>query len=616
MTQGIRPSQFILAYGPGSILESKNGPVIIPTPDMGIFLETSNLDPSDYKLDNERISKGILKGASVFKLPTNAKLGLKSDEFIYRTKPFPNWKLCLNRNAHPDNSDILYLEDQCPVCRDPSGGRIDTIRFVAVCKNGHLNDINWNYAIHGKNDCTHAMANSINPTLRSPYVFQWHSTGSALKDNDIHCPRCGTKKNFGSIYYHDWHCSGRNPERETVRQQPVLQPDCSEKARIMQRQAANIRIPEIKTLLSIQSIFTKLTNLMQNDKIKTTIKSSKTYLGEIDSPEKFKKVLDAMAQAEVPENSIREFKASSWAEIEHLLKELDKPIPDSYHELIMDEFKELLRASDKGAPPENFTVKSKPIFEVNIHDIKKIETRRKTVFRVTPIQTLQTITVQEGFRRAVSDDDSPDDLSKLVLVDFFDKYGTRWFPGTDFLGEGIFIRLEENDGWVNSPNGKSAVEWQKSLAKSGEYREYLFRDAKKSRDELHPGFVWWHTLSHLLIRAISEEAGYSASSIRERIYFEKNGEKFRGGILLYAAQPGSEGTLGGLVALASIFDGFLSSVLEQAYTCSADPLCGEQSFSHLTVNGSCCYGCLMNSETSCEHRNMWLDRSILVENMP
>ena len=32
--------------------------------------------------------------------------------------------------------------------------------------------------------------------------------------------------------------------------------------------------------------------------------------------------------------------------------------------------------------------------------------------------------------------------------------------------------------------------------------------------------------------------------------------------------------------------------------------------------GASCYGCTMNSETSCEHRNMWLDRNILLENIP
>ncbi len=115
---------------------------------------------------------------------------------------------------------------------------------------------------------------------------------------------------------------------------------------------------------------------------------------------------------------------------------------------------------------------------------------------------------------------------------------------------------------------------------------------------------------------ISEESGYSSAAIRERIYFEIDGNKIIGGILLYAAQPGSEGTLGGLTALVPHFESFLNAALEKSFSCSADPLCELQDFSHKRVIGSCCYGCLMNSETSCEHRNMWLDRKVLRDSVP
>jgi hypothetical protein len=133
---------------------------------------------------------------------------------------------------------------------------------------------------------------------------------------------------------------------------------------------------------------------------------------------------------------------------------------------------------------------------------------------------------------------------------------------------------------------------------------------------MHPGFVWWHTLSHLLVREISEDSGYSAASIRERIYFESSGDKFLGGILLYTSQPGTEGTLGGLSGLSSSLESYLNNALSKTSYCSGDPLCEEQIFSQGGYNGAACYGCLMNSETSCEHRNMWLDRSILIENVP
>ena len=624
MTQKIRPSQFITTYGPSAILETQKGPVVIPSADIGLFYAGSPFSPVDYKIQDDRMSKGILNGANIFRLPTNAERGYAGDTAIYKTKPFPNWQLCLNRHRHPQNNDVLYLSNLCPVCSDPHGGRIDAIRFVTVCKKGHLDDIDWDYLIHEKNDCSNTNIGNIDSSLKNRYVFLWRRTGGALKNIDIECPRCGIQKNFGQAYYNkNWRCSGRTPERETTQQKPSRPMTCKAPAKIMQRQAANIRMPSIKTLLSIQSIMTKLHRLVQNEKIRTSIKATITFLGPIDSKEKIEKLLEVMRGADVAKNAIREFESSSIEEVKQVIADLDKPIPDSYHELILDEFRELIRSSIHGAPPDVFKGKSKPIFEVVKHDIEKISTKKGMVFVVTPISTLQTISVQTGYKRDDTGDDLTPSDAELVDISFFDEFGTKWFPGTSYVGEGIFLRLEDGNSLIDLLDGESVREWLTTHHKEtavepekGDYTKFVFRDAEHSRDELHPGFVWWHTLSHLLIRMISEESGYSSSAIRERIYFETDGKTLNGGILLYAAQPGSEGTLGGLTALVPHFESFLKSALEKVLSCSADPLCEMQDFAHKKVIGSCCFGCLMNSETSCEHRNMWLDRKVLRDSMP
>jgi hypothetical protein len=143
----------------------------------------------------------------------------------------------------------------------------------------------------------------------------------------------------------------------------------------------------------------------------------------------------------------------------------------------------------------------------------------------------------------------------------------------------------------------------------------LFRDPS-IRNELHPVFIWWHTLSHLLMRVLSKDSGYSAASIRERIYLEVTGPQARGGIILYTVQPGSDGTLGGLISLIPRFEDILRGTAELAENCSNDPLCYEEEFSCGKYAGASCYSCLLLSETSCEHRNMWLDRHLFLENPP
>jgi hypothetical protein len=125
-----------------------------------------------------------------------------------------------------------------------------------------------------------------------------------------------------------------------------------------------------------------------------------------------------------------------------------------------------------------------------------------------------------------------------------------------------------------------------------------------------------HTLSHLLLREIALECGYSSASIRERLYVGTPGQP-AAGVLLSTAASDSEGTLGGLVALGEA--GFLGRLLGQAFegaeTCSSDPLCSERvpvpPSDHL--HAAACHACLFASETSCEAGNRWLHRGVLVD---
>ena len=131
-------------------------------------------------------------------------------------------------------------------------------------------------------------------------------------------------------------------------------------------------------------------------------------------------------------------------------------------------------------------------------------------------------------------------------------------------------------------------------------------------------FVWWHTLAHRFINALAIDSGYSSSAVRERVFIEvgPDADATRGGVLLYTAQPGGDGTLGGLIALVPEFERVLISALRNLDACSNDPLCSEEAFSTGKYNGAACYACALVSETSCEHRNMRLDRNLLLRNLP
>ncbi len=150
------------------------------------------------------------------------------------------------------------------------------------------------------------------------------------------------------------------------------------------------------------------------------------------------------------------------------------------------------------------------------------------------------------------------------------------------------------------------------------------RDRRWSYNRGHaaaPGFpvarlTLIHTFSHMLIRQVALECGYSSASLRERVYIGTPHAP-TAGVLLSTAASDSEGTLGGLVALghARYLRRLLDQAFDDALHCSSDPLCAE----HVPIDpsaalhGAACHACLFASETSCETNNRWLDRAVLAD---
>src|SRR4029453_13415434 len=115
-------------------------------------------------------------------------------------------------------------------------------------------------------------------------------------------------------------------------------------------------------------------------------------------------------------------------------------------------------------------------------------------------------------------------------------------------------------------------------------------------------------------QSLAMHCGYPASSIRERIYPDTAGGRF--GILLYTGSPDAEGTLGGLVQQARHIEEHLTSALSAAALCSNDPVCAQHepgiSMEQRWLHGASCHACSLVSETSCEMRNDYLDRALVV----
>jgi hypothetical protein len=185
----------------------------------------------------------------------------------------------------------------------------------------------------------------------------------------------------------------------------------------------------------------------------------------------------------------------------------------------------------------------------------------------------------------------------------------KWLPAAEVRGEGVFVELDLDAvrAWEERPAVKARAEQLEKAFRADDEGEF-------------PGvrFYLLHSLSHLLLTAVSLECGYAASAIRERIYCgqpEIDGPNMVA-IMLTTGTTGSEGTLGGLVEEGRRIRHHLREAWELGRLCSNDPVCAahdpSSAASDRRTEGAACHGCLYVAECSCERFNRFLDRALVV----
>ncbi len=474
----------------------------------------------------------------------------------------------------------------CPNC--PRQGNKDdlatkanreAVRFVLACSNGHLDEVPWRLLVYHKTrDCD----------SRS---YRWKNAGGGLRNVELECLVCGGLGNFGRAYGARWPCTGCYPE------DLVSSPSrCSKSAQITQRLAVNLRMAETIQVLTIPPT---------DGPVHRILLTTRLYHDTIIHPVTSKKELMATARSFLNNGMMdgatyKRLDSQDEGPILEAIKDLDSlrhsQTGSTMSELKAIELRELQKAGKYGhsrnKDPERY-------FEVYTSDVRKVTSSNNTTYRVVPIRRLRFVTIQTGYKRIST---SPTE-SRSVETSIIDRTGRLGFAGMELFGEGLFIELE---GWVGQfPRpGPISSSWS----------------TDPSRDPLvnWAEFVWWHTFSHRLINSLAIDSGYSATSIRERVYprLLSQSNSASGGVLLYTSQPASDGSLGGLVSQGSRFSQILDTALYSLDNCSNDPLCIDSRFEPGKANGAACYACELVSETACEAFNRSLDRNILLENPP
>lgn len=192
-----------------------------------------------------------------------------------------------------------------------------------------------------------------------------------------------------------------------------------------------------------------------------------------------------------------------------------------------------------------------------------------------------------------------------------------WLPAVKTYGDGILVEVdsEKLQHWLKLEGVSEYFRGLKHALAGPPWKGSRFSECVESQGpEI---FTAVHSLSHLLIHQIALFAGYNAASLRERVYVGDYGC----GFLLHSTDGDADGSLGGLLALAT--SGSLSALLEAglrgAQWCANNPICSERAVGHdvsVTLGLAACHSCLYLPETSCEWSNRLLDRHSLIGSMP
>jgi hypothetical protein len=275
-----------------------------------------------------------------------------------------------------------------------------------------------------------------------------------------------------------------------------------------------------------------------------------------------------------------------------------------------------------GEPAIGSDARGEPLFAetLNLADIGRCTARNgePLLQSVVAVHRLRAVTCLYGFTRlepaATLTEQMLEDVRIAVdgapLAEAAD-----WLPAMEQLGEGIFliIRPAAVRAWLQ----RQEVRDRSDVLRSGIMNHAARHDVVQQFPELP--YILLHSLSHALMGEIALDCGYPLSSLKERVYaITGNGadRPDRFGILIYTASSGAQGTLGGLTTAAARIPMLILGALDRLRLCSNDPVCADHDPSiagdERTLLGAACHACMLVPETSCEARNGYLDRALLV----
>jgi len=590
----IRPSQLIFTFGIGALLDLPNMSALV----MG-------LDDWDTRYCQEITEDRLLAalqrrlGGQVRKLYLppimfdDLGMDAASPAVGVPVSPFPRWLRCpiCDTLATIDSGIFKLVQD--PYRPDKTryvhvGCKANnptalSVRFLLACREGHLSDFPWIEYVHA----------GVVPCKPSRLTLREYGASGDASDIIVKCLECNRERRMADAFDKDtggiFHCPAHHPHLRLIETEA-----CKEQAKAILLGASNSWFPLVMSVLSIPRA---------KDKLSRIIEERWADLVDVDSLSVAQYATKPSRMPFLSDFTVEEI----WAGIQ-AKRVRDSLPPDAEAEDLKTPEWEVLASADPTNQNSDFRLRK-------VAPPKDLERYFEDTVLVERIREVRALL---GFTRIESKGDFAD---AAMVTDGrqtpLSRTSPTWLPASEVRGEGIFIRLKEEmlAKWEANPN---VLILTREFFDS--HRNWRQLRKIEPANEGFPGirYVLLHSIAHALMRQIVLDCGYSAASIRERLYCKGVNDPHgpMAGILIYTAASDSEGTLGGLVDLGMpvSLGRHLQQALEGLKICGSDPLCSEHRPSNdgRGIHAACCHACLFAPETSCERGNRYLDRGNLI----
>lgn len=599
----IRKAQTISPFGVGAIFDFKD--------ESFIGIDVGRWPANARRIESPRLSQRV--GTELAEAPAAGLPYLR----------FPRWLVCRKCTRMTEwhgSADGQAEEKAVPRCAHAGcNGTLIPIRFVMACKEGHLSDVPWQRWVHLDN-AVPSGPDQANCDSRDLEFKARQGGGGSLASLYVKCRTCGRERSLERLMspagLKGIRCRGGQPwyAREN-------RMECNETPEVVQRGATNLYSPIVESALDIppESNYDPASAMAADIREHQIFTAIPPLLGTHGAHHPLvvqlaETVAEALVPTQIPDRPAAVVRMRNLVILVASDEGGSAPriVADPEENLLLGEWQALTTRSDRNPHPlDRFQTEHTTLLERNVAAPPggALEELDRLVDQVVLVRRLREVRALKAFTRL--DGTTPVTVGRPGVGRV-----PRYMPAIEVYGEGVFITLKEDVllAWIKANEGSI-------LSRVGLLRQRMGSSTLNADvPAVTARFLVVHTLAHLLIRQFAFEAGYSASSLRERLYIAEPGPTGQGamaGLLIYTAAGDRGGTLGGLVRLGEPgrLSGTFLNALAAGQWCSSDPVCGESTGQGmLGLNLAACHACTLVSETSCVHRNMLLDRTLLLGN--